>query len=349
MLKKTLKDVALAAGVSPATVSNALNNRRGVSDEIREKIFQTARELGYSRESGARKPAVRLVVLKRHGLVVSDTPFFAALIEGIEKQCRLQGHELLVSHIHLPETDRADLLQRFSTDHAAGVIILATEMLPEDLALLSHLRIPVVLLDSRFPGCSYDRVLIDNEGAAFTATGHLVEQGHRSIGYLFSAVPIQNFLDRAAGFRQALRQNGLQPESCCRIALEPTLEGACRDMNKVLAERSGTLPTAFFADNDIIACGAMKALQERGFRVPEDISLVGIDDMPFCELTGPRLTTVRVFKQEIGGIAVRRLMEKIAGDPVVLQIEVGAELVVRDSVRRLSIQEPSDKPINRKR
>jgi LacI family transcriptional regulator len=123
MLKKTLKDVALAAGVSPATVSNALNNRRGVSDEIREKIFQTARELGYTRESGARKPAVRLVVLKRHGLVVSDTPFFAALIEGIEKQCRLQGHELLVSHIHLPETDRTDLLQRFSTDHAAGVII----------------------------------------------------------------------------------------------------------------------------------------------------------------------------------------------------------------------------------
>jgi DNA-binding LacI/PurR family transcriptional regulator len=82
---------------------------------------------------------------------------------------------------------------------------------------------------------------------------------------LFSAVPIQNFLDRAAGFRQALRQNSLQPESCCRIALEPTLEGGLPRHEQGAVERSGTLPTAFFADNDIIACGAMKALQERGF------------------------------------------------------------------------------------
>jgi LacI family transcriptional regulator len=334
--KVTLKDIARAADVSLATVSNALNNRRGVSDEIRRRIFQTAHRLGYVREANGGRPAIRLLVLKHHGFVVSDTPFFAALIEGIEKQCRQQKHELLISHFSLADQDRTDLLQLLNTDHAAGIIVLATEMQADDLSALAHVRTPVVLLDSRFLRCRFDRVLINNEDAAYTGTLHLVEQGHQDIGYLGSSVFINNFRDRFAGYRAALRKAGIQPDSCLRLDLEPTLEGACRDMQRILASGSRPLPTAFFADNDIIACGAMKAMQAQGLRIPEDVSLVGIDDMPFCEMVQPRLTTVRVFKQEIGGIAVRRLMEKIGGDPVVLQIEVGAELVIRDSVRKVS-------------
>lgn len=338
--KVTLKDIARAADVSLATVSNALNNRRGVSDEIRRQIYQTAHQLGYIRETNSGRPAIRLLVLKRHGFVVSDTPFFAALIEGIEKQCRQQQHELLISHFSLAERDRTDLLQLLNTDHAAGIIVLATEMLVEDLSILAHVRTPVVLLDSKFLRCRFDRVLINNEDAAYTGTLHLIEQGHRSIGYLGSSVFINNFRDRHAGYRAALRVSGIDPDTCLRLDLEPTLEGASRDMQKILADKDRILPAAFFADNDIIACGAMKAMQAHGLRIPGDVSLVGIDDMPFCEMVQPRLTTVRVYKQEIGGIAVRRLMEKISGDPVVLQIDVGAELVVRDSVKRVNLQVP---------
>lgn len=333
--KVTLKDIALAAHVSPATVSNALNNRKGVSDDIRQLIYQEAHRLGYAPDSGSRRPAIRLLVLKHHGFVISDTPFFAALIEGIEKQCRNQNHELLISHFSLAGQDRVDLQRLLSTDHAAGIIVLATEMLAEDLAVLETVRKPVVLLDSRFVHCRFDSVIINNEDAAYTGTLHLIEQGHREIGYLGSSVFINNFRDRFAGYRSALQKCGINPEGALCLQLEPTLDGACRDMQSILVSGRHNLPTAFFADNDIIACGAMKAMQARGLRIPEDVSLVGIDDMPFCEMVQPRLTTVRVYKQEIGSIAVRRLMEKIEGDPIVLQIEVGVELIIRDSDRNI--------------
>jgi len=333
--KVTLKDLALAANVSTATVSNALNNRKGVSDEIRQRIYQEAHRLGYAPDPGPGRPAIRLLVLKHHGFVVSDTPFFASLIEGIEKQCRNQNHELLISHFGLDGQDRADLLRLLSTDHAAGIIVLATEMLPDDLAVLDTVRKPVVLLDSRFLRCRFDSVLINNEDAAYRGTMYLIGQGHREVGYLGSSVLINNFRDRLAGYRAALQTVGIKADDCLCLRLEPTLDGAYRDMQRILATGRHILPTSFFADNDIIACGAMKALQEKGLRIPEDVSLVGIDDMPFCEMVQPRLTTVRVYKQEIGGIAVRRLMEKIDGDPIVLQIEVGVELIIRDSDRTI--------------
>lgn len=332
--KITLRDIAQAANVSTATVSNALNNRPGVSEELRQRIFQTAHQLDYVRSNGISQPVIRLIILKRHGYVVTDTPFFAALVEGIEKQCRSQDYELLISHFSLNEKERPDLIRLINTDHAAGLIVLATEMLMEDLAVLSHARIPIVLLDSRFFSCPYDRVLINNEEAAFTATTYLIEQGHQQIGYLSSSVMINNFNDRAAGYRCALERANLPVDDGLKLALEPTLDGSYRDMLRIL-DRFSRLPTAFFADNDIIACGAMKALQEKGIQIPEKVSIVGIDDMSFCELTQPRLTTVRVFKQELGGIAVRRLMEKIEGDPIIQQIAVGTKLVIRDSVCKL--------------
>ena len=330
-MKATLRDIARVAKVSQATVSNALNNRKGVSDEIRQMILQTARELGYASFQPNVRPTVRFVIFKRHGKVIADTPFFASLIEGIERQCRVQEYELAISHIGVDDADFPEVISGFSYDYAAGFIILATEMLPEDLALFQNVQAPIVLLDSGFRGCRQDTVLIGNRDAAWRAVGFLADNGHTAIGYLRSSILINNFRDRGQGYREALLERGLMLDARQEVSLEPTLEGAYRDMLRYLNEQSAGLPTAFFADNDLIAVGAMKALQEKGIRIPEDVSLVGFDDMPFCEMTSPRLTTVRVFKQDIGSLAVRRLMQKIDGDPVVQKIEVDTELVLRDS------------------
>jgi DNA-binding LacI/PurR family transcriptional regulator len=335
-MKPTLKDIAAVADVSLGTVSNALSNRKGVSDAVRKKVARIAQELGYTRVASPDRAFLRLVVFKRHGMVVGDTPFFSALIEGLEKQSRAMGYDLAVSHFSAEEDDRREMALLLGSDYAEGFIILATEMLTEDLETLAHARKPVILLDSRFRGCPYDSILINNSDAAYMATRHLIGLGHRRIGYLHSSVAINNFHDREIGYREAMRYADLAPEDRYRIVLEPTLDGAYRDMLDALARTSaaGTgydLPTAFFADNDIIAYGAMKAMQEQGVRIPEDVSLVGLDDMPFCEMTRPRLSTVRVFKQETGGLAVRRLMEKINGEKTVLTIEVGTELMPRES------------------
>ncbi|HEY5583191.1 MAG TPA: substrate-binding domain-containing protein [Ruminiclostridium sp.] len=128
-------------------------------------------------------------------------------------------------------------------------------------------------------------------------------------------------------------EHGFKIDQEYQIELEYTMEGSYRDMKKHLEQKDIVLPTAFFADNDIIAFGAMRALKEKGIKIPQDISIIGFDDMPFCEITSPRLTTVRVFKQEMGSIAVKRLVDIIEKkDSTIQKIEISTELIIRDSV-----------------
>ncbi len=333
MMKLTVKDIAKAANVSPATVSNALNNRKGVSEEIKQNVLKTARELGYTKETASDKNTIRLVIFKRHGYVVNDTPFFSSLIEGIEKECRQQGYELLVSHISIMEKDFREITAGLNNDSASGMLILATEMLREDLDLFSNYRNPIVLLDSCLRDSNINSVLINNEDASFRATSYLIENGHTEIGYIGSSAFIKNFFYRRQGFLDALHEFKIAVKKEYLISVEPTMEGAYRDMSAFL-ENNKKLPTAFFADNDTIAFGVMRALKEKGVNIPKDVSIIGFDDMPFCEITSPRLTTVKVFKQEMGSTAVKRLMSLMTeGSGPSQKIQINTELIVRDSVR----------------
>lgn len=331
-MKPTIKDIAEAADVSPATVSNTFNNRKGVSDKIRRQVFKVAKDLGYNKDTSVQRRSIRFVIYKRHGFVISDTPFFSSLIEGIGKQCRALGYELLISHVNLGDDDYKATIDDINSNHSSGIILLATEMTEEDIELFHNFRLPMLLLDSYLKSNTIDSVLINNTDAAYKATKFLLEKGHKDVGYLHSSVYINNFNFRRQGYLEAINEYGLKADEKYQISLEPTIEGACKDMKAFLNKKSRVLPTAFFADNDIIAFGAMKALLENGIKIPDDVSIVGFDDMPFCEMTQPRLTTIKVFKQEMGSIAVKRLVEKIEGkDSVIQKIELGTELVERDS------------------
>jgi len=353
-MKPTVKDIAAAAGVSPGTVSNALNGRKGVSETVRETVFRIATEFGYLKEE--QEPAsnvIRIVMFKRHGHVVSDTPFFSSLVEGMEREARHAMKELRITHLNLQEPDYRDVLAMLAREPSAGLIVLATEMIEEDLALFSGVRAPMVIVDNRFHDNPCDAVLIDNADGAWKAVSFLASLGHTRIGYLHSAFPIRNFTERGRGYADALADRGLVEIAEDRILLDPTLDGAYRDMLKELMTleqlkeqeplRPGApkdsrrvLPTAFFADNDIIAAGAIRALQEKGFRVPDDVSVIGFDDMPFCEVMTPRLSTVHVYKQEIGALAVKRLLVRMEEDePVRLVTEMETALVVRESQKKL--------------
>ena len=183
-------------------------------------------------------------------------------------------------------------------------------MLDKDFALFKDLRQPVVFLDSCFPYENQDFVLINNIQGAYIATKHLIDEGHEQIGYLQSSVYINNFGEREQGFVQALMNHNLAVDRSLWYQLEPTLDGAYRDMQAVLARGNYKPPTSFFADNDIIAFGAMSALKEFGIRIPQDVSIVGFDDMPYCEISDPKLTTIHVNKQQLGAAAVKRLVRR---------------------------------------
>ena len=332
-----LSDIAEELGLSVAAVSMALNHKNGVSDETREEVMKAAERLGYklkkqSAKENNKKRFIKLLRIKKHGLVVMDSAFFAAVIEGIEEQCRRMGFELLISNIVL--NDDPDQIKREYHDELEGLICLCTEMDDEDVDKLIQLNCPQVVLDRKF-FANINTVLMNNQKAARQAVTYLYQMGHRQIGYLKSSQPIYNFDSRYKSFIETVSHFQLSLREEQIISLEPTIEGAYRDM-KAFLERDGKnkLPTAFLADNDIIALGAMNALKEYGVQVPQEVSLIGIDDMPFCTLVSPSLTTIKIFKKEIGRQAVKMLVEDIHGDrEATRKVEVDTVLVERESVR----------------
>ena len=276
-MKLTMRDIAARAKVSPATVSNALNGRPGVSDSVKEHILTIAREMGYqsARDAGKANRYVRLIIYRSHGIVVADTPFFAELIESIQCECHQEGLELMISHVHAREDDDFEAqIRAFCSEKCAGIILLATEMTPEELSQFTDLRSPMVVLDNSFASENVHSVVMNNWEAGYLAARELLDAGHRDIGHITSSVPFRNNTERTQGFRAGLAEAGLElPEEKIYPVL-PAMNGAYEDMRRLLKER-GRLPGALFAGNDWMAIGSMRAIQEAGYRVPEDVSIVG--------------------------------------------------------------------------
>jgi DNA-binding LacI/PurR family transcriptional regulator len=204
-----------------------------------------------------------------------------------------------------------------------------------DFEKFMSIDIPVLLLDSYFLNINANYVIIDNVSGVYKATKHLLEHGHRKIGYLKSSVTIQNFKERYEGYAKALFESGLTPDPAFTVDLLPTMDGAYEDMMRVLSGKL-RLPTAFVADNDIIAFGAIKALKENNIKIPDDVSVVGFDDMPFCTIIEPKLTTINVDKNALGQLAVDSLIQMIDGKKrIFFKTALGVTLVQRDSVRTL--------------
>ena len=331
-LKPSIRQISEMTGFSPATVSNALNNKKGVNRETAEKILEAARQCGYLSE-GANIHSIRFVIYKDSGQVVSDTPFFSALIEGVELESRIGEFETVICNLNRSAPDYEERLQQILTDPTSGILLLATELSESEAARFKEALAPVVVLDNWLEQTQFNSVLISNTDATCSATEYLIQHGHREIGYLKSEITIKNFFYRQEGYQRALKTHGLEIPENGIISLPPTMDGARTAMNRML-EDGLKLPTALVADNDIIALGAMKAMQDHGLKVPEDVSLIGFDDLPFCSITTPGLTTIRVFKQEMGRTAVRRLIELIRhGDQFVTKSQICTEFIERDSVQ----------------
>lgn len=335
----TARDVAREANVSPATVSLVLRGKPGVGQETRERVLECARKLGFEyTPSPEKRPTstILLVVYKRHGRVVGDTPFFEELIKGVSDATYRHGyHRLSVSYFYATES-RTEQLKAIRSIKCAGIILLATEALAGDIAQFEQLGVPVVLLDSWFPSKRLDSIVIDNSRAAFEAVHYLAKAGHKRIGYLHAGVNIRNFLERQSGFMSAMRE--IEPDEAANahiVRVGSTVQSAYDDMCAYL-DTNPELCTAYFADNDIVAVGCMKALAEHGVRMPEEVSIIGFDDTSYCELVTPRLSTMVVPKSAMGELAVKRLVELIRGETQgeVIRTAVLPTVVERDSVAR---------------
>jgi LacI family transcriptional regulator len=336
-----IKDIARRANVSMATVSLVLNNKAGVSPETRRRVLSIIDEMGYkpnlpSRQTPTRRGTIRFIVFNSHGQVVADTPFFASLTGAIDAESKKDGFRLVISHISERDIE-AELRLIREEQTLEGFILLATEMNEGHLQHFLELDTPFVVLDSYFEMKPLNQVVINNCEGVCKAIHHLYEKGHRQIGYCGSSVMINNFLERNQAFIQATRQLKIPVQERHIFRVQPTIDGAYQDMLVRLSD-SSDLPTALFADNDLIAMGVMKALKDKGISIPGDVSLIGFDDLPFCEVTDPPLTTIRVFNRSMGKLAVKRLKSLIEeGTEEFVKIEVGTALIQRDSVAEVPL------------
>lgn len=336
-----VKDIAKKLNLSPATISLVLNDRPGISEATREKVKAALKDMGCedmltARESGRKN--ILFVVYRKNPAVGENTQrfsqVFSEIIEGVERQAKMRGFQLMI--LYMDQNSFETELGRIAGTRADGIILLATEMWEEQIDRFEELGIPLVVLDNYIGKKPYDYVTINNEMGVYEALSCLKEAGHEKIGYFHIVENANNFIERYFAFGTAMRR--LELEINENFILEFNTAGGdtlqC-EMQKRM-EQMEEMPTAFFADNDIVAICGIQSLKRMGYRIPEDISIIGFDDMPLSEILDPPLTTIQTQKQTMGAVAVNLLIDKMEEKfPGNLKVEVSVSLIVRQSVGRL--------------
>lgn len=331
----TAKELARKLGISATAVSMALNNKPGVSTETRAKIIKTAEEQGYDftkvKKTPGREGSVYIIFYKTHNAILSYTPIFNELYDGVKSVCQKEHFAVKM----MPFYEKTDLLEDCFSDlrisDCRGIILVGTEIRPEVCRQFLSLGYPTILLDTYFDSLDCTSVLINNTQGAYLATNYLISTARTQPGYLQSSYSIPNFVQRQEGYFKAIKENGMSPSRSIVHKLSPSIEAAMADMLEII-DRNDTLAKSYFADNDIIAIGAMKALMLRGYRIPEDISCVGFDNISESRIIDPSLTTVDVPRHYIGMTAARLLIEQMDTKMVhAIKIEAATRLVKRFS------------------
>jgi LacI family transcriptional regulator len=323
----TIKDVAKRAGVSVSTVSMALNDYPRIAQETKLKVLAAAKELNYQPNAMARGLKSRRT--ESIGLILTDIsgPFYSELIKGVEDVVIERGYQLVISSAHAGREESARrLLSEGRTD---GLIVLAPNLKDSDLTAVAGPDLPLVLLDRSLVGPGISTIQADNVAAAATAVQHLINLGYRTIAYVSGPHLSTDNQNRLQGYRQALQRAGIPEEPSLIVPGDFTEQGGRRAAQWLLDR--GAPPEAVFAANDEMAIGVMEVFRERGIRVPEDVAVVGFDDIRLASYVRPALTTVRQFKYELGQRAATMLFTMLDGTSQERREQIGTELVVRDS------------------
>jgi DNA-binding LacI/PurR family transcriptional regulator len=333
----TIRDVAAKTGVSPATVSLVLNKKSGVGDTTRQKVFEIAHALGYNIQSTKKTNKaggmIRFLKIARHGHILNrdHNVFISDYINGIEKEASENGFGLEVKNYEGFNPDR--ILKELEEFPPEGVVVLATELNEEDIPLFDRVKVPIVFIDASHPYSPFDFIDMDNEGAVFSIVSAFKERGHKKIGLVKASIETRNFRLREKSFYDALQYYGLEENKNWEYCVDFTYAQSYVDMSRLLKENRD-LPTAFFCVCDIITYGCMKAFKEKGLKIPEDISIIGFDDLPSSLLSDPPLASVKVSKTRIGRRAFQLLKRRLkASDKLPYEkVYIGSELIIRESL-----------------
>jgi LacI family transcriptional regulator len=337
----TIKELARVSGVSVGTVSRALNGYADVRPETRERIMRLARELDYTPAAAARS----LVTQRSHIIgVFMETgeghpdlqhPFFHEVLGGLKQRVGAEGFDLLLFASERPGNGYGphSYLKRARHHNVDACALIGLDPEDAEVRRLARAEMPCIGIDMNLEGDNVEVVMSDNEGGAIAAVRHLYELGHRRIATITGMMDSRPGADRLRGYRTAVQQAGLAYRDDYVAYGDFYAESGREATAKLLA--SDEPPTAIFAAADMMAIGAIRAAAEAGVRVPEDLSIVGFDDIQLAPHVNPPLTTMRQDKLGLGGAAGDALVARVAGDPDRPALRtLPVELVVRGSTAR---------------
>jgi LacI family transcriptional regulator len=335
-----IKDIAEKAQVSVATVSLVLNNKPGVSGQTRQKILGIARELNYDIQRGhglVRNGTIRFLKIAKHGHTVNrdHDVFIADYIDGLDHEAKSAGYSLEINTFKTGEI--STVTKTIESSPVDGVIVLGTELNYGDVKSFEYLETPIVFIDTFYDYLSFSFVDMNNIDSVCQIVGNFYQNGHREIGFIGTPVEVNNFRQREIGFRRALKHFDIPYDESRVYSVDSTFDGAYEDMSSVL-RKNPKLPTALFATNDIIAYGCIKAIKEAGYSVPDDVSIIGFDDLPMSAVMDPPLTTMEVSKRRIGQLSMTLMNSMLKTDPDLppAKITICGRLICRKSVKNLS-------------
>lgn len=325
----SIKDIARIAKVSSSTVSRALQNSPLISRSTSERIHSIAKESGYRASAIARGLVTQRT--KTIGVVVTTIadPFVSEVVNGIEDCGNDHGFSVFLANSNADPQRETKVVHSFSERRVEGVVVTSSRVGALYRPLLSEMRIPIVLVNNQHPGEFVNSVMIDNVKGSSDVTNHLIQLGHRRIAYLGDRFGYQSDTERFTGYRQALEGAGYPFLPELVVHGDGKCEGGMTAVEALF--NLPKPPTAIFCYNDMTALGALHQLRVLKLRVPEDVSVVGFDDLFIASYTQPPLTTVRQPRRVMGRLAMESLLKLISGEDSAITIKVPAELIVRES------------------
>ncbi len=329
----TAKELAAELGLSATAVSMALNNKPGVSTATRQQVLKAAEAAGFDftklKHSEGRSGQVYIIFYKAHNAILSYTPIFDEMYEGIKSELQSAGFSTRLTQFYEKTDSLDDCFADIRGGSCAGIILVGTEISRNICQQFLNLGFPMVLLDTYFESIDVTSVVINNSQGAYLATDYLIGLTGSQPGYLQSSYSIPNFEARKEGYLKAIKENGMSRSRSIIHQLSPSIADAMADMLDVLDD-GAEIARCYFADNDMLAIGAIKAFKLRGYRIPEDISIIGFDNISESRIIEPTLTTMDVPRYFIGQTAARLLVDKIDMKLIHCQkVEISTRMIKR--------------------
>lgn len=338
-----IQDVAKRANVSITTVSHIINQTRYVSDELTDRVKKAMEELDYHPNSLAR--GLRSGKTKTIGLVIPDisNQFFAEISRKIEDKGFEYGYSVILCNTDDDPQKEKSYIDVLLAKKVEGIIFISTVVESNNLEKTMEFGLPIVVVDRDINEINSDIVLVDNSIGGFKATQYLIELGHRRIACIGGPSPITPSAQRAAGYKQALQEAGIPVDPTLLVFGDFRYESGNKAMRELLALPQP--PTAVFASNDMMALGAIQAVNDQGMKIPDDMSVIGFDNIPFSQTVYPTLTTMAQPIHEMADLVVELLIERIKlqrqrsrveeDKPSYKRIVLETKLIKRNSCREI--------------